>query len=80
MYTGVFDLVHVHVHVYVQCHVIETEISSCDGLNMYVHVHKHELVDVLGGRLETEMEGQLKDSAGLCYICSGNVEKFVEWW
>jgi hypothetical protein len=80
MYTGVFDLVHVHVHV--QCHVIETEISSCDGLNVYVHVHihKHELVDVLGGRLETEMEGQLKDSAGLCYICSGNVEKFVEWW
>ena len=37
-------------------------------------------VDVLGGRLETEMDGQLKDNAGLCYICSGNVEKFVEWW
>ena len=37
-------------------------------------------VDVLGGRLETEMDSQLKDNAGLCYICSGNVEKFVEWW
>ena len=28
---------------------------------------------MLGGRLETEMDGQLKD----CYICSGNMEKFV---
>ena len=34
--------------------------------------------DVLGGRLETEAEGKYRTSASLCYICSGNVEKFVE--
>ena len=35
---------------------------------------------MLGARLETEMDGSLRDHAGLCYICSGNVEKFVQWW
>jgi protein transport protein SEC31 len=38
------------------------------------------LCDVLGGRLEGEGEGRYRDNANLCYICSGNVDKFVECW
>ena len=34
--------------------------------------------DLLGNRLEKELEGKYKSNASLCYICSGNVEKFVE--
>ncbi len=34
--------------------------------------------DLLGGRLERELEGKYRNNASLCYICSGNVEKFVE--
>ena len=45
-----------------------------------IKLHFYSFTDVLGGRLESEMDGMLRDSAGLCYICSGNVEKFVEWW
>ena len=37
-------------------------------------------VDLLGGRLEKEMDGAYRDNAALCYICSGNVDKFVECW
>ena len=36
--------------------------------------------DLLGDRLEREGEGRHRDNASLCYICSGNVEKFVECW
>ncbi len=36
--------------------------------------------DLLGERMENELEGRYHDSASLCYICSGNVEKFVECW
>ena len=38
------------------------------------------LVDLLGERMETELGGQYQDSASLCYICSGNVEKFLDAW
>ena len=38
------------------------------------------LVDLLGERMETELGGQYQDSACLCYICSGNVEKFLDAW
>ncbi|KAL5502041.1 hypothetical protein EMCRGX_G008739 [Ephydatia muelleri] len=38
------------------------------------------LCDLLGDRLEREGEGRHRDNASLCYICSGNVEKFVECW
>ena len=37
-------------------------------------------VDLLGERLESEQEGRHRDNASLCYICSGNVDKFVECW
>ena len=37
-------------------------------------------LDLLGQRLETEFDGRYRDNASLCYICSGNVEKFVECW
>jgi len=30
--------------------------------------------------METELGGQYQDSASLCYICSGNVEKFLNAW
>ena len=30
--------------------------------------------------METELGGQYQDSASLCYICSGNVEKFLDAW
>jgi len=36
------------------------------------------LCDTLAARLETEGNGDLASYAGLCYICSGNVEKMVE--
>ncbi len=36
--------------------------------------------DLLGGRLEKEMDGAYRDNAALCYICSGNVDKFVQCW
>ena len=36
------------------------------------------LADLLGNRLEKEMDGKFRCNASLCYICSGNVEKFVE--
>ena len=36
--------------------------------------------DLLGGRLEREMDGAHRENAALCYICSGNVDKFVECW
>jgi protein transport protein SEC31 len=38
------------------------------------------LCDLLGDRLEGEGEGRYRDNANLCYICSGNVDKFVECW
>ncbi|XP_060599891.1 protein transport protein Sec31A-like [Ruditapes philippinarum] len=38
------------------------------------------LCDSLAARLETEGNGELSPYAGLCYICSGNVEKMVENW
>ena len=38
------------------------------------------LPDLLGERLESEGEGRYQDNANLCYICSGNVDKFVECW
>lgn len=38
------------------------------------------LCDTLATRLETEGNGDLAQYAGLCYICSGNVEKMVENW
>ncbi|XP_065910857.1 protein transport protein Sec31A-like [Dysidea avara] len=38
------------------------------------------LCDQLGERMETELGGQYQDSASLCYICSGNVEKFLNAW
>lgn len=38
------------------------------------------LCDLLGDRLEREGEGRHRDNASLCYICSGNVDKFVECW
>jgi protein transport protein SEC31 len=38
------------------------------------------LCDLLGERLECEDEGRYRDNANLCYICSGNVDKFVECW
>ena len=37
-------------------------------------------LDLLGERLEDEGEGRYRDNANLCYICSGNVDKFVECW
>ena len=37
-------------------------------------------LDLLGERLECEDEGRYRDNANLCYICSGNVDKFVECW
>ena len=37
-------------------------------------------IDLLGERMETELSGQYQDSASLCYICSGNVEKFLDAW
>ena len=37
-------------------------------------------LDLLGERMETELGGQYQDSASLCYICSGNVEKFLDAW
>ncbi|XP_053393357.1 protein transport protein Sec31A-like isoform X1 [Mercenaria mercenaria] len=38
------------------------------------------LCDTLAARLENEGNGELSPYAGLCYICSGNVEKMVENW
>lgn len=38
------------------------------------------LVHLLGERMETELGGQYQDSASLCYICYGNVEKFLDAW
>lgn len=38
------------------------------------------LCDTLAARLENEVGGDLASYAGLCYICSGNVEKMVENW
>lgn len=38
------------------------------------------LTDTLAVRLENEGNGELSPYAGLCYICSGNVEKMVENW
>ncbi|KAH9518587.1 Protein transport protein Sec31A [Bulinus truncatus] len=38
------------------------------------------LCDTLAKRLEAERNGELSLYASLCYICSGNVEKFVENW
>ena len=43
-----------------------------------IHVHVH--TDVLGERLEAEDDPGYHDNAALCYICSGNVDKFVECW
>ena len=37
-------------------------------------------VDSLAVRLESEGEGEYSMYAGLCYVCSGNVEKLVENW
>ena len=34
-------------------------------------------IDTLGGRLERVLD---YDHAALCYICSGNVDKFVACW
>ncbi|XP_052766437.1 protein transport protein Sec31A-like isoform X3 [Mya arenaria] len=39
-----------------------------------------ELCDSLASRLETEGDRDLAPYAGLCYICSGNVDKLVENW
>ena len=38
------------------------------------------LLDILGERLEAEEDPGCHDNAALCYICSGNIEKFVECW
>ncbi|KAJ8319233.1 hypothetical protein KUTeg_004324 [Tegillarca granosa] len=38
------------------------------------------LCDTLARRLETEKDGRLSPYAGLCYICSGNIDKFVQNW
>ena len=40
--------------------------------------HTLFLADMLGSRMEREMDGKLQANASLCYICSGNVERFVE--
>lgn len=38
------------------------------------------LCDSLGARLEVDKGGEYSMYASLCYICSGNVQKFVENW
>ncbi|XP_019620179.1 PREDICTED: protein transport protein Sec31A-like [Branchiostoma belcheri] len=38
------------------------------------------LCGTLGGRLETEQDGQLQANACLTYICAGNVDKMVTCW
>ena len=37
-------------------------------------------VDKLGARLEQCSQPDLAANAVLCYICSGNIDKFVECW
>ena len=74
--------VHKHWEITVLCRNANYE-WYCHKLRVPVHIymHFHYLhTDMLGGRLESEMDGMLRDNAGLCYICSGNVVKFVEWW
>jgi protein transport protein SEC31 len=38
------------------------------------------LCDLLGDRMEREASGAFSEHACLCYICSGNVDKFIDCW
>ena len=38
------------------------------------------ITDMLGSRLEESSDPGLSHNAVLCYICSGNVAKFVDCW
>ena len=37
-------------------------------------------LDLLGNRMEREENGAYSEHACLCYICSGNVDKFIDCW
>ena len=37
-------------------------------------------LDLLGERLEDDGKDGCYDNAALCYICSGNINKFTECW
>ena len=56
----------------IYCHIFTS-------IRTFIHSHLMH-VDLLGERLECEDEGRFRDNANLCYICSGNVDKFVACW
>lgn len=48
-------------------------------VQIYIRFYVY-ITDALARRLETEKDGRLSPYAGLCYICSGNLDKFVQNW
>ena len=54
--------------------------GHCYNNNYYNNVNFLYIPDMLGDRLEMEENGRLKENASLCYICSGNIDKFINSW
>ena len=48
------------------------------GINLWNCLQKIDFLDKLGERLEADEK--LRIRACLCYVCSGNIDKFVRCW